>query len=276
MQLGVPEDTSSSIPSVVGTILRALLGTTVARLFLHSTERVLDMSQRWLNRYQPPGERQAGDEAAAGLNLVSAGILRHSRLLPLGSLSSDARSRAVALVQQLRQKQLDAPHRRAQLRHILDVLEAMQQSSEHNSQETRLCGNQARAHPYPPPASPGTRATPAEGCRTPATLPGQALAVGRMLAQELRDAWVQLRAQVGQLPALLQQAAWRARRGVAELHGAFSRAESLWELLGTVVARGRDVVARVWEALAAVPWLEDVAEAAGTAVPRTAPPHPQT
>ncbi|KAM9618948.1 perilipin-3-like [Morphnus guianensis] len=215
------------------------------------------------------------DEAAEGLDSASAGILRHSRLLPLGSLSGDARSRAVALVQQLRQKQLDTPHRLAQLRHILDVLEAMQQSSEHNSQETRLCGNQAQANPCPTPASPGTQARPAEGCGTPATLPGQALAVGRMLAQELRDALVQLRAQVGQLPALLQQAAWRARRGVAELRGTFSRAESLWELLGTVVARGRDVVAQAWEALA-VPWLEDVAEAAGIAVPRTAPPHPQT
>lgn len=106
-------------------------------------------------------------------------------------------------------------------------------------------------------------------------VPGQALVVGRMLAQDLRDALVQLRAQVGQLPTLLQQAAWRAQRGVAELHGTFSRAESVWELLGNVVARGRDVVAQAWEALV-VPWLEGVAEAAGIAVPRAAPPHPQT
>lgn len=106
-------------------------------------------------------------------------------------------------------------------------------------------------------------------------VPGQALVVGRMLAQDLRDALVQLRAQVGQLPTLLQQAAWRAQRGVAELHGTFSRAESVWELLGNVVARGRDVVAQAWEALV-VPWLEGVAEAAGIAVPHAAPPHPQT
>lgn len=50
------------------------------------------------------------DEAAEGLDSASAGILWHSRLLPLGSLSGDARSRAVALVQQLRQKPPDTPH----------------------------------------------------------------------------------------------------------------------------------------------------------------------
>ena len=114
-------------------------------------------------------------------------------------------------------------------------------------------------------------------------MPGQALAAGRMLAQRLQDALVQLQAQVGQLPALLRQAARQGQHGMAELPGTFSQARSVRELLGTVVARGREVVAQASEALVVflrqrptVPWLEDAAEAAGTAAPRTTLPHPQT
>ena len=257
------------------------------------------------------------DEAAEGLDSASAGALWHRRLLPLGSLSSDARSRAVALVQQLRQKWLDTLHHLAQLRHILDVVraagswcwggvggsptvpgtpiptvpflpqtETVQQGLEEplcDSQEMWACRNQVQANPCPHPACPATQARPAEGCGTPAMLPGQALAAGRMLAQRLQDALVQLQAQVGQLPALLRQAARQAQHGMAELPGTFSQTRSLQELLGTVVARGREVVAQASEALVVflfqhptVPWLEDADEAAGTAAPRTTLPHPQT
>ena len=120
-----------------------------------------------------------------------------------------------------------------------------------------------QANPCPHPACAGTQARPAEGCGTPALLP---------------DPLVQLWARVGQLPVPLQQAAWRAQRGAAELHGAFSRAGSPRELLGTAMARGCEVVARVWEVLRVFllqhrPWLQD---ASGTVAPRTPPPHPQS
>lgn len=62
MELGVSEDTSSGVPSVMATTLHTLLGPTAGagRLFLHSLERALDTSQQWLNHYLPPGERQEG------------------------------------------------------------------------------------------------------------------------------------------------------------------------------------------------------------------------
>ena len=74
----------------------------------------------------------------------------------------------------------------------------------------------------------------------------------------------------------LRQAARRAQRGIAEVRGAFSRAGSLRELLGTLVAQGREAVAQAWamlRLLLTALWLED---AAGTATPRTPLPHPQT
>lgn len=131
-----------------------------------------------------------------------------------------------------------------------------------NSQERWEHRNRAQANPCPHPACPDAGAKPPEGCRTPA-MP-QALAAARMLAQRLQDALV--------------QAARRAQRGVAELRGVYSRAGSLQELLGTAVARGREVVAQAWEALVvfllqhlSLPRLEDAAAAAS----RAAPSHPQ-
>lgn len=140
-------------------------------------------------------------------------------------------------------------------------------ADETTQQKMWACRNQAKANPCLHPECPSTQARPGEGCGDPVMAPGQAL------AQRLQGTLARLRAGVGQLPALLQQAARRARRGVAEVHSA----------LGTVVAQGREVVAQAWEALvvfllqhAVVPWLMDAAEAAGTAAPCTTPTHPET
>lgn len=242
----------------------------------------------------PSTSSPAEAKAAEGLDLASAGALRHGHPVPLSSLSEDARSRALALLQQLWQERLDAHHLLTQLQHILDMVranglwcwgggsplclgtpvptvpllpqvEAMQEGLEgplHNSQEPWECRNAAQADPCPHSACPHGQARSAEGSGTPMML--QALDMGRMLAQWLQDTLV--------------QAVWRAQSGMAKVHATVSQAGSLWELLGTVVARGRKVVAQAWETLVvftlqhlSLPWLED----AGMAALRVTPPHPQ-
>nr|XP_021145326.1 uncharacterized protein LOC110359822 isoform X1 [Columba livia] len=59
-QPGLPEDPGVSDPSVVSTIVCAVLGPRGVRIVFHSMQRALDTSQRWLNRHL--SERQA-DEA---------------------------------------------------------------------------------------------------------------------------------------------------------------------------------------------------------------------
>ncbi|XP_071655647.1 uncharacterized protein [Patagioenas fasciata] len=59
-QPGLPQDPGASDPSVVSTIVCAVLGPRGVRIVFHSMQRALDTSQRWLNRHL--SERQA-DEA---------------------------------------------------------------------------------------------------------------------------------------------------------------------------------------------------------------------
>ncbi|XP_064325369.1 uncharacterized protein LOC135316285 [Phalacrocorax carbo] len=201
---GVPEDTGTSIPSVMATILRALLGPTVGQLFLNSMERMLDTSWQWLNRYLPLGERQwTGLQRSqiwphllsTAASFPSAPSLATPGAEPWPWCSSSGRSGWTH------------PH----LQHILNVMKTVQQGLEEllcNSQAMWAHRNQAQAAPCPHSACPSTQVRPVEGCRTPMLPAGRVLAVRQMLAQRLQDTLVPLWAWVAQLPALLQQAAW--------------------------------------------------------------------
>ncbi|XP_014805146.1 PREDICTED: perilipin-3-like [Calidris pugnax] len=264
---GIPEDTGTSISLVMATILRSLLGPTVGagQRVLQGMERALDTSQQWLNHHLPLGQRQEEHRAGEGPGSDSAGGVQPRHPLPLSSLPEDVRIQTLALVQQLWQDRLDAHHLLTQLQHILDLMETVRESLEgplHESREPWGHRNVVQATPCPHLACPRCRARLPRGSGTP-TVP-RVLAVGRMLVQRVQDTVV--------------QAAWGAQRGVAKLCRAISSARSLPELLGTVVARGREVVAQAWDTLV-VFVLQHLTllrlEGAGRATPRIAPQHPQ-
>ncbi|XP_065508834.1 uncharacterized protein LOC135999206 [Caloenas nicobarica] len=96
-QPGLPEDTGASDPSVVSTIVCAVLGPRGVRIVFHSVQRALDTSQRWLNRHL--SERQA----------------------------DDARRRVVAITQQLWPRPPDIRPQLARLQRVLGLTNSAQE-----------------------------------------------------------------------------------------------------------------------------------------------------
>ncbi|NXG61748.1 PLIN3 protein, partial [Hemiprocne comata] len=234
---------------VTSTVNSAVEAAQVSQAVAGGAESVLGMSEDLVDHYLPMTEEELGELATAvegsGMASVEEQKQQQSYFVRLGSLSGKVRRRAHQLslgkLQHLRQSTQDTLSR---LQLAIKLIESVKQEV-----GQKLLDGQEKLHRLwvdwsltQPKGNQVQTASEVE-------VESRTLAMLRIITQQLRPVYENLKASIQGLPSHIQQAVYQATRSIHELHRSFSNAMSFQDLSSTTLTQSQDCVAEAQRSL---------------------------
>ncbi|NXV21881.1 PLIN3 protein, partial [Cepphus grylle] len=244
--------TRSMVTSTVNSAAEAAQGAkdiAVSQAVAGGVESVLGISEDLVDHYLPMTEEELGELATtvqgSGMASVEEQKQQQSYFVRLGSLSNKVRHRAYQhSLNKLQCIKKSTQETLSRLQMAIKLIESVKQEV-----GQKLLDGQEKLHQLwvdwsltqPKGNQVKTASQPEVESRT--------LAMLRIITQQLRPAYENLKASIHGLPSNIQEAVFQATRNIHKLHSSFSSAMSFQDLSSTTLTQSQDRVAEARRSL---------------------------